>query len=40
VLLIHRALLTAVASGNPDLAEEEMIRHLDESHHKVGKARH
>jgi GntR family transcriptional regulator, transcriptional repressor for pyruvate dehydrogenase complex len=39
VLAIHRSLLAAVASGDPDLAEEEMVRHLDESHHKVEKAR-
>lgn len=39
VLLIHRALLAAVATGDPDVAEEEMIRHLDESHHKVEQAR-
>jgi GntR family transcriptional repressor for pyruvate dehydrogenase complex len=40
VLLIHRALLKAVATGNPALAEEEMVRHLDESHHKVEQAHH
>jgi GntR family transcriptional regulator, transcriptional repressor for pyruvate dehydrogenase complex len=39
VLSIHRTLLAAVASGNPALAEEEMIRHLDESHHKLETAR-
>lgn len=40
VLAVHRALLAAVATGNPDVAEAEMIRHLDESHHKIRKARH
>lgn len=40
VLLIHRALLAAVATGDPDVAAGEMIRHLDESHHKVEQARH
>ncbi len=40
VLAIHKALLAAVASGDPAIAETEMIRHLDESHHKLGAAEH
>ncbi len=35
VLEIHRRLLRAVASGDVDVAEREMIAHLDESHHKT-----
>lgn len=38
VLAIHRRLLAAVASGDPDIAEREMMAHLDESHHKTEHA--
>lgn len=38
VLEIHRRLLEAVASGDPDVAEREMIAHLEESHHKTEHA--
>ncbi len=35
VLALHRKLLTAVATRDPDFAAAEMIEHLDESHHKT-----
>jgi len=35
VLALHRKLLSAVATGDPDVAAAEMIEHLDESHHKT-----
>jgi DNA-binding FadR family transcriptional regulator len=35
VLAIHRRLLDAVRSRDPDRAAQEMVRHLDESHHRL-----
>ena len=37
VLEIHRRLLNAVATGDPNVAAREMVEHLDESHHKTGR---
>ena len=37
VIAIHQKLLDAVRTGNPDEAEQEMIRHLDESHHALDR---
>ena len=37
VIAIHRKLLDAVRSGDPDEAAQEMMRHLDESHHALDR---
>lgn len=37
VIAIHRKLLDAVRSRNPDEAAQEMMRHLDESHHALDR---